>query len=885
MELKKSVFALGMLWALAGCIESSSDDETEEGGSNGEGADRISFTGLVADGYLDGATVCLDLNENKECDTDEPTATSGAGGVFEITDATQAQREGFPLLVEVVVGTTIDEDNEGVALTKPLTLTAPVGYSFVSPLSTMVQNEVEGGATSAAAEVAVQDKLGTSLSLDEDYIAAQDSGDFTEAEQAEFEQLHQVAQVTARVISDNMETLEEAAEENNISLDDLISAIVDEVFDALDEITTQVEVIAADDEQVFDPDALAEDVNEELVDLEPETINEQVEQNKAEEEAVATSLAVVVKAGGLSWFWAEMEFNGSEHVLAADHGTISLDASDVFIDESYIWNGNAFVLDANATSEDTAYILNGTDWVELSGGDEASNLIANEDGSISLRYGTDLVGYNEKISGVEVNISGLNKRVVMNGVEDGDGIWGDYLLDTAVFPAGSIGYQLSDAGSDEPYLFEDWDDCSEMVGGLCNFAYVQNGSGLTNGQGTSFADITSATAYTLTDGSITDIQEVLGTEIAYYDNGDKVWAEIVTGGVVNYYRVTHGHTAITLLGSATWASVAGTSNAIELQPIAAISVLDSEFDGGGNPVLALLNGFVRIAAHDLAGGDDSSGVQLLNTVARDSVIGAHFSLDNVGTTPEQTEPVAEAFNAGTLAGVYVWGVNEDEGKGDATFTFNADGTGFVHWPPEPDETDPNHPGYNDTLAWAVDAEGRLLVDLIDSEGVNQEGYDRYSITAGVQGLGSVQLETCDDATDACEVAHTYTWITAANSSMADLVGVYDDHGYDSQGSIEDMYYIEFVDNEDGIGELINYDYQIDDFGNGQDCSIINTLEITDNDDGTFHVTGFEDQSDGGGALDVTLRWYRENNNLHDDEGTVAISVNPTSNYAVDCSTL
>ena len=880
MELKQSVLTLGMLAALAGCIESSSDDDTEGGGANGDGADRISFTGLVADGYLDGATVCLDLNENKECDANEPSATSGAGGAFEITDATQAQRDGFPLIVEIIVGSTVDEDNEGVAFTQPLTLTAPVGYSFVSPLSTMVQNEVEGGATSAAAEDAVQEKLGTTLSLNEDYIAAQQSDDFTQEQQAEFEQLHQVAQVTARVISDNMETLEEAAEENDISLDDLISAIVDEVFDALDEIATQVEVIAQDDTQTFDPDAIAEEVDEELVNLEPETIDEQVEQNKAEETAVETSLAALMKNGGLSWFWAELEEGGS---LAADHGTISLDANDNFVDEIYVWNGSAFV--AGTTEEnDIVYILNGADWAELSNGDEASDLTANADGSISLRYGTDSIGYNERVSGVEVDIAGLSTRVTMNAVDDGDRIWGNYLLDTAVFPAGSKGYQLSDAGSDEPYLFEDWDGClaENLVGGLCNFTYVQNGSGLTNGQATSFADITSATAYTLTDGTITDIQAVLGTEIAYYDNGDKVWAEIVTAGnVVNYYKVTNGHTAITLLGSATWAAVSGTSNALELQPIPAITVLDSQFEDGGNPVLAIVNGFVRLATHDLAGSDDSSGIQLLNTVARDAVIGSHFSLDNVGTTPDPAAPVAVEFNATTLPGIYAWGINAEENKGDLSLTLMEGGEGTAHWPPEPDETDPNHHGYVDDVTWSVDASGYLIVNNIVDD-VDEPGYDRYSITSGTQSSGNVQAESCSDE-DMCEVTHTYTWDIEPINTLSDLVGVWDDHGY--QGStIEDMYFIEFTDNGDNTGTLINYDYQTDSSSEtDQDCSNINTLNLVDNGDGTFHATGFEDEADGGGALDIdNLLWSKDGSILHGAGGDRAAAVTPPTNYNLAC---
>lgn len=69
MGLNKTLLAAAVSLALGGCIDSGGDDAadagTDSGGADSGGAERISFTGLVADGYLDGATVCLDINENK----------------------------------------------------------------------------------------------------------------------------------------------------------------------------------------------------------------------------------------------------------------------------------------------------------------------------------------------------------------------------------------------------------------------------------------------------------------------------------------------------------------------------------------------------------------------------------------------------------------------------------------------------------------------------------------------------------------------------------------------------------------------------------------------------------------------------------------------------
>jgi len=1167
MNIKIGLFTLGLVAAMSGCIDSGGDD-ADAGSDNGGGGagtvDRISFSGLVADGYLAGAKVCLDLNNNKECDDDEPSATSGEGGAFEITQATQEQRDTYPLLVEVVVGTTVDEDTitddapTGVAFDQPLTLTAPVGYEFISPLTTMVQNEVEGGATASAAETSVQEKLGTTLDLDSDYIAGQ-----TGANSDEYEQLHQVAQVTAIVISDNLVKLEDAAQANDISLDDLISAIVDEVFAALEEITEQVEEIAQNEEQEFDPDSVATEVDEELVDLEPDTIDDVVDLNNAQDNAVEANLAGVIKAGGISWFYTESNNEG----FTAEYGTLSIDGSNAFQEVSYDWDGSTFTEDTSVGDGDPGFILiNGT-WTATTNADEVSDINALEDGSIELVQAEG--NFIKRFKGTEVDLANNNARILMNALDDGEGLWGEYLSADLVFPAGSKGYTLQDNGSDEPYIFESWSDCEvdQLVGGLCSFAYVQDGPGQTGGAVATLADIKVATAAQVAGSASTALPVLKAVEIGYGDN-DKLWAEIVEGGAVNYYVVAHDHQSYSFLGASTWAAVSGAeSTTIELQAIAGIHHFDSEFDDGGNPVLAVIDGFVRNAAHELNSTEVSNVVQLLNDTARDAVTGVAFSLDNLALrftepctdgntvwdgstdvasieaqwglasdfnaavisclagnpeedyvesemkdivvknlhndvkvtylannkgvissaegqtwfdwsvngdarlvlnyinsinepetltiarlvkdleqayvqsksflenaninaglaanalpsrglisvnafdllpldpvdtvlptilfdastlagsysgTPatgdgggsfvlnangsgsvhwepdaeqlaendqhpgddddllwsvddqgrlllnlfnaqagefygvdrysltlgdqslgvikgeeinstgryqalgnfawEKTEaatPVTAGFDAATLPGIYAWGINAAEGKGDASFTFMADGTGTSHWPPEPDETNPDHPGYIDDLTWTVDGSGYLIVQEIVDD-INIPGYLRYSITSGTYESGEVQAESCADD-NMCEVTHTYTWDREPSSTLSELVGVWDDHGYQG-GTIDDLYFFEIIDDGDGTGSLVNYDYQTDTVSSqDQDCSIINTLDIVDNGDGTFHATGFEDIADGGAALDIDgIFWSRDGSSLHGSGGTKAVAVSPPGNYNVAC---
>ena len=60
-----SAFSLGF----NGC--GSSDGGSRDSGTKGDISSK-SLSGNVADGYLIGATVCLDKNSNAKCDTNEP---------------------------------------------------------------------------------------------------------------------------------------------------------------------------------------------------------------------------------------------------------------------------------------------------------------------------------------------------------------------------------------------------------------------------------------------------------------------------------------------------------------------------------------------------------------------------------------------------------------------------------------------------------------------------------------------------------------------------------------------------------------------------------------------------------------------------------------------
>ncbi|GGX50624.1 hypothetical protein [Saccharospirillum salsuginis] len=208
MDLKHTIAGFGLAFSLAfltACNSSGGDGSGSTGGSNSSSDDSASANpdnttgdtlGRVADGYLVGATVCLDVNESFTCDMGEPTTLSEDGGTFEL-DATDEQLAESRIIV-VVGPDTIDEDT-GEAVGRSYTLTSPVeNKAFVSPLTTMLQAAVENdpGASVAEKKRQVAMQLGLDPDSDllyQDYVMESPSDDGMRSAYA-------LGQLTARVL-------------------------------------------------------------------------------------------------------------------------------------------------------------------------------------------------------------------------------------------------------------------------------------------------------------------------------------------------------------------------------------------------------------------------------------------------------------------------------------------------------------------------------------------------------------------------------------------------------------------------------------------------------------------------------------------------------------
>lgn len=147
----------------------------------------VTLSGKAADGYLSNARVCLDTNRNLKCDANEPTTTTGAGGSYVLPEVTQEQSNTYSIVVEAIAGQTIDEDSPDTAITQSYSLSAPVGVSFISPLSSLVQNAIRSNAALTPEDAANQIRTALGLPEDSDILSDYvDAGDTDTHERAQF---------------------------------------------------------------------------------------------------------------------------------------------------------------------------------------------------------------------------------------------------------------------------------------------------------------------------------------------------------------------------------------------------------------------------------------------------------------------------------------------------------------------------------------------------------------------------------------------------------------------------------------------------------------------------------------------------------------------------
>ncbi len=161
------------------------------------------INGKVADGYLKGAKICLDINSNYKCDPNEPSDYSGFWGEFTLS-VTQEESQINHLIAEVGLST-IDLDEPTRFIQTPFTMAAPAGYTFISPHTTLVQHLMTNEfLTHEEAQERALSLLNMELALERDFIEGKNNLALSEQERTEFARAHTKAQVVARLLREGV---------------------------------------------------------------------------------------------------------------------------------------------------------------------------------------------------------------------------------------------------------------------------------------------------------------------------------------------------------------------------------------------------------------------------------------------------------------------------------------------------------------------------------------------------------------------------------------------------------------------------------------------------------------------------------------------------------
>lgn len=260
-----------------------------------------SSTGIVADGYLNNAKVCLDKNGNKKCDAGEPFAMTGAGGAYTLTDVTAADLAAYPVIVEV---TTATVDEERGAVTTPYVLSAPAGKTFVSPLTTLVHNQMEtSGISAIEAEQTVKTQLGLiTMSPLDNYKP----GVSTASSEAKL--LANVAKVVATTIADNKKAIDAAvlASGGTTTVQAVVNMISQQVMQNLAVIVQQVKSSATAAGTITEANVTAISGTVAVSTADPAALKQQLAANSG---VVAVSDIAATFAAGM--YWVESQTDNS----------------------------------------------------------------------------------------------------------------------------------------------------------------------------------------------------------------------------------------------------------------------------------------------------------------------------------------------------------------------------------------------------------------------------------------------------------------------------------------------------------------------------------------------------------------------------------------------
>jgi len=145
-------------------------------GGGGSSSNDVYLSGTVIDGYISGATVCLDVNANGKCDTGEPQTVTAADGTYKLN--TQGKSTAGLNIVADIPDSAKDSDDDGKTLAQAGKSAYTMGSAadqatVITPFTTLVIGKVQSEKLTfaeAKAKVLVSLGLPADTNIQDDHV-------------------------------------------------------------------------------------------------------------------------------------------------------------------------------------------------------------------------------------------------------------------------------------------------------------------------------------------------------------------------------------------------------------------------------------------------------------------------------------------------------------------------------------------------------------------------------------------------------------------------------------------------------------------------------------------------------------------------------------------
>lgn len=144
-------------------------------GCGGGGVTGDPVSGRLIDGYIKGATVCLDINDDGACGADEPKGLTGEGGKWTLYAPSGTDLSKYYVVADISASAE-DSDKPGVPMAPTKMISVANDAAIISPMTSVVVGFVKEGQNLATAKINARALLGLPSNYDfaSDHVASGD---------------------------------------------------------------------------------------------------------------------------------------------------------------------------------------------------------------------------------------------------------------------------------------------------------------------------------------------------------------------------------------------------------------------------------------------------------------------------------------------------------------------------------------------------------------------------------------------------------------------------------------------------------------------------------------------------------------------------------------